>query len=106
MVNMSNIVIEQPSGLGAFTIGDLGVFIGTLGGVITSILIVLQKSHCKKIKFLCWECERNDPLEDPERPPVNPNPPNPNPNPNPNPPPPDPDPDPDEPVVPPAEQNP
>jgi hypothetical protein len=102
MVNMSNIVIEQPTGLGAFTIGDLGVFIGTLGGVITSILIVLQKSHCKKIKFMCWECERNDPLEDAERPPVNPNPPNP---PNPNPPP-DPDPDPDEAVVPPAEQNP
>ena len=39
-----------------FTIGDLGVFIGTVGGVITSILIVLQKSHCKKIKFCSWEC--------------------------------------------------
>ena len=56
---MSEIVIEQPSGLGSFTIGDLGVFIGTLGGVITSILIVLQKSHCKKIKFCCWECDRD-----------------------------------------------
>ena len=60
LTNMSDtIVIEQPSGLGAFTIGDLGVFIGTLGGVITSILIVLQKSHCKKIKFCCWECDRD-----------------------------------------------
>ena len=69
---MSTITLEQPSGLGAFTIGDLGVFIGTLGGVITSILIVLQKSHCKKIKLCCLECERNDPLEDPETPkPVN-----------------------------------
>jgi hypothetical protein len=94
--------------LGSFTIGDLGVFIGTLGGVITSILIVLQKSHCKKIKFMCWECERNDPLDDPERPPLNPNPPNPpNPNPpNPNPPPPPPPvEDDEEAVVPPAGQN-
>lgn len=65
---MSTITLEQPSGLGAFTIGDLGVFIGTLGGVITSILIVLQKSHCKKIKLCCLECERNDPMEDPEVP--------------------------------------
>ena len=59
MNNMSEIVIEQPQGLGSFTIGDLGVFIGTLGGVITSILIVLQKSHCKRIKFCCWECDRD-----------------------------------------------
>ena len=43
-----------------FSIGDLGVFIGTVGGVITSILIVLQKSHCKKIKFCCWECIRDE----------------------------------------------
>ena len=68
MNNMSTITLEQPSGLGAFTIGDLGVFIGTLGGVITSILIVLQKSHCKKIKLCCLECERNDPMEDPQVP--------------------------------------
>jgi hypothetical protein len=59
-MNMSEpIIIERESGLGSFTIGDLGVFIGTLGGVITSILIVLQKSHCKKIKFCCWECDRD-----------------------------------------------
>ena len=62
--NMSEININQPSGLGSFTIGDLGVFIGTLGGVITSILIVLQKSHCRKIKLCCMECERHDPSED------------------------------------------
>ena len=46
-----------------FTIGDLGVFLGTVGGVITSILIILQKSHCKKIKICCFECVRNDPSE-------------------------------------------
>lgn len=63
MSDLQEIIIQQPeeSGLGSFTIGDLGVFIGTLGGVITSILIVLQKSHCKKIKLCCMECERNDP---------------------------------------------
>ena len=54
---MSEIVIEQPRGLGAFTIGDLGVFIGTIGGVVTSILIVLQKSKCKSI---CWGCCERD----------------------------------------------
>lgn len=65
---MSTITLNQPTGLGSFTIGDLGVFIGTLGGVITSILIVLQKSHCKKIKFCCWECDR-DTSEIPVEPP-------------------------------------
>ena len=59
-----------------FTIGDLGVFLGTVGGVITSILIILQKSHCKKIKICCFECHRNDPSEMPNQPnrnnPINP----------------------------------
>lgn len=42
-----------------FTIGDLGVFIGTIGGVITSILVILQKSKCKTIKFCCMTCDRD-----------------------------------------------
>ena len=41
-----------------FTIGDLGVFIGTIGGVITGILIVLQKSKCRNIKCCGIQCER------------------------------------------------
>ena len=57
MASQSEIIIEQPSGLGAFTIGDLGVFIGTIGGEVTSILIVLQKSKCKSI---CWGCCERD----------------------------------------------
>ena len=44
-----------------FTIGDLGVFIGTIGGVVTSVLIVLQKSKCKKINCGCCSCEREIP---------------------------------------------
>ncbi len=45
-----------------FSIGDLGVFIGTIGGVITSILIVLQKSSCLKIKCCGMECVRDPAL--------------------------------------------
>lgn len=45
-----------------FTIGDLGVFIGTIGGVVTSILIVLQKSSCLKIKCCGMECIRDPAL--------------------------------------------
>lgn len=48
-------------GLSAFTIGDLGVFIGTIGSVITGILIALQSSRCKKIKCCGCECDRSPP---------------------------------------------
>ena len=41
-----------------FTIGDLGVFIGTIGGVITSILVILQKSKCIKLDFCGCHCIR------------------------------------------------
>ena len=39
-----------------FTIGDLGVFIGTIGGVITSILVIIQKSKCIKLDFCGCHC--------------------------------------------------
>ena len=48
-------------GLNDFTIGDLGVFIGTIGSVITGILIALQSSRCKKIKCCGCECDRSPP---------------------------------------------
>ena len=41
-----------------FTIGDLGVFIGTIGGVVTSILVILQKSKCIKLDFCGCHCIR------------------------------------------------
>lgn len=47
------------TGLHSFTIGDLGVFIGTLGSVVTGILVVLQHSRCKRIKLCCCECDRD-----------------------------------------------
>ena len=42
-----------------FTIGDLGVFIGTFGGVFTSILVILQKSRCVKVDFCGCHCVRD-----------------------------------------------
>lgn len=62
-----SIIIETPSGLSGFTIGDLGVFIGTLGSVITGILIALQHSKCKKIKCCGCECDRDLTAEEPEQ---------------------------------------
>ena len=47
------------TGLHSYTIGDLGVFIGTLGSVVTGILVVLQHSKCKRIKCCGCECERD-----------------------------------------------
>ncbi len=62
-----SIIVEAPSGLSGFTIGDLGVFIGTLGSVITGILIALQHSRCKKIKCCGCECDRDLKAEDAAR---------------------------------------
>jgi hypothetical protein len=61
-----SIIIEQPTGLSGFTIGDLGVFIGTLGSVITGILIALQHSKCKKIKCCGCECDRDVNADEPQ----------------------------------------
>lgn len=47
------------TGLHSYTIGDLGVFIGTLGSVVTGILVVLQHSKCKRIRCCGCECERD-----------------------------------------------
>tara|TARA_R110002020_G_scaffold1470_1_gene6647 strand:+ start:265 stop:531 length:267 start_codon:yes stop_codon:yes gene_type:complete len=54
---------ETPTGLSGFTIGDLGVFIGTLGSVITGILIALQHSKCKNIKCGWGGCSCDRDLE-------------------------------------------
>jgi len=54
-------------GLNDFTIGDLGVFIGTIGSVITGILIALQSSRCKKIKCCGCECDRSPPEAKPKQ---------------------------------------
>ena len=45
-----------------FTLSDLGVFLGVVGGIMTSILLTVQKSKCKKIKCCGCECDRDPTL--------------------------------------------
>lgn len=42
-----------------FTLAELGVFLGVVGGIITSLLLTIQKSKCEKIKCCGNECIRN-----------------------------------------------
>jgi hypothetical protein len=42
-----------------YTLAELGVFLGVVGGIITSICMTIQKSKCKKIKCFCLECDRD-----------------------------------------------
>ena len=46
-----------------FTLSDLGVFLGVVGGIITSILLTIQKSKCKNIKCCGCQCDRDPQLE-------------------------------------------
>ena len=41
-----------------FTIAELGVFLGVLGGIFTSIIMTFQKSKCKKISCCGIKCDR------------------------------------------------
>ena len=41
-----------------FTLAELGLFVGTLGGVITGLIFALQKSRCETIDCLCIKCRR------------------------------------------------
>jgi hypothetical protein len=42
-----------------FTLSDLGVFLGVVGGIMTSTLLTVQKSKCKKIECCKCECDRD-----------------------------------------------
>ena len=42
-----------------FTLSDLGVFLGVLGGILTTLLLTIQKSKCKHIKCCGCECDRD-----------------------------------------------
>mgnify|MGYP003137852450 CR=1 FL=1 len=42
-----------------FSLADMGVFLGVVGGIITSILLTIQKSKCKKIKCCGCSCDRD-----------------------------------------------
>ena len=41
-----------------FTMAEFGVFLGVIGGVLTSLILTVQKSRCKNIKCCGMECER------------------------------------------------
>ena len=41
-----------------FTLAELGVFIGILGSVITTLILTLQKSKCETIDLCKCMCKR------------------------------------------------
>jgi len=41
-----------------FTLAELGVFLGVVGGIFTSIIMTFQKSKCKKISCCGIKCDR------------------------------------------------
>jgi hypothetical protein len=47
-----------------FTIAELGVFLGVLGGVMTSLILTFQKSKCNEIKCCGCSVKRKVPDED------------------------------------------
>ena len=55
-----------------FTMAELGVFLGVLGGILTSLLLTVQKSKCSKIGCCGAECIRDPKFKsqtpDPESP--------------------------------------
>jgi hypothetical protein len=56
-----------------FTISDLGLFIGTIGGVVTGLIFALQKSRCETINCCGIKCKRKiKEGDDPDQNPVNP----------------------------------
>ena len=48
-----------------FTMAELGVFIGVLGGVLTSLILTFQKSKCETIECCCIKCKRPTPIGTP-----------------------------------------
>ena len=46
-----------------FTLAEFGVFLGIVGGVITSLLMTIQKSKCKQIDCCCMKCDRDPTLK-------------------------------------------
>ena len=43
---------------------ELGVFLGVLGGVLTSLILTLQKSKCLSVDCCCIKCIRPPPPAD------------------------------------------
>lgn len=62
------------SGMENFTMAELGVFLGVVGGVLTSLIFSIQKSRCDEISCCGLKCHRKIPQEpeppNPDDPPV------------------------------------
>jgi len=55
-----------------FTLAQLGLFVGTLGGVMVSLIFALQKSRCETINCCGIKCQRKikeEEVVDPPNPP-------------------------------------
>jgi hypothetical protein len=52
-----------------FTMAELGVFIGILGGVLTTFMLTCQKSRCREIDLKKCICSRVVKIEEPVPPP-------------------------------------
>lgn len=49
-----------------FTLAELGVFCGVLGGVVTSLILTFQKSRCETITCCGISCKRKLKESNPE----------------------------------------
>jgi hypothetical protein len=58
------------SGMENFTMAELGVFLGVVGGVLTSLIFSIQKSKCDTINCCGIKCHRKIPDEPNPDPPI------------------------------------
>tara|TARA_Y100001970_G_scaffold266905_1_gene356198 strand:- start:1252 stop:1470 length:219 start_codon:yes stop_codon:yes gene_type:complete len=58
------------SGMENFTMAELGVFLGVVGGVLTSLIFSIQKSKCDTIDCCGIRCHRKIPDEPNPDPPI------------------------------------
>ena len=49
-----------------FTLSELGLFVGTLGGVLVSLIFAIQKSKCDTISCCGLKCHRKIPPDQPD----------------------------------------
>ena len=41
-----------------FTMAELGVFLGVVGGILTTLILTMQKSKCSEVSLCCLKCKR------------------------------------------------
>ena len=51
-----------------FTLSELGLFVGTIGGVIVTLIFAIQKSKCDTINCCGIKCHRKIPPPEPNPP--------------------------------------